>query len=188
MTRCEGLEGYRASAAESASCTFRQCAHRGMAEPAHSGSTCSAAACRLPCPHALRSPMPPLPMCHTHHAGYSSSRQSAQVPCCSWAARETPERTALISNHVRVRPKALERRERRCKLRVERDSAVGLRGGAGAVLLDYRLVRCSCARWSWSQPMVLGFIGAFSPSSACVSAVLYGSEIAVSHAVDARVL
>ena len=128
--RCEELEDCRACAAES---TFRvsgQCGRRSVATRAHSGRTLSVAACRLPCPRAFPPPLSLRPMCHTNCTCYSMSRQSAQLCRCSWATPESPKHTAAASDHVRVRPKALEPREQRSSeraasgaMRLSRDGA-----------------------------------------------------------------
>ena len=137
LVRCEGLEDCRACTAER---TFRasgQCGRRGVATRAHSGRTLSVAACRLPCPRAFPPPLSLRPMCHTHCACYSMSRQSAQLCCCSWATPESSKCTAAVFNHVRVRPMPLAPREQRSSERAASDAMGCLGDGACAVLLGY---------------------------------------------------
>ena len=137
LVRCEGLEDCRACTAER---TFRasgQCGRRGVATRAHSGRTLSVAACRLPCPRAFPPPLSLRPMCHTHCACYSMSRQSAQLCCCSWATPESSKCTAAVFNHVRVRPMPLAPREQRSSERAASDAMGCLGDGACGVLLGY---------------------------------------------------
>ena len=89
------------------------------------------------CPFALR------PMCHTHCPCYSMSRQSVQQCRCSWATPESPKHTAAASDHVRVRPKALEPREQRSS---ERAASGAMRLSRDGAALSYSATRRRTAR------------------------------------------
>ena len=188
--RRDGLEDCRACAAERTLCASGQCDRRGVATRVHSGRTLSVAACRLPCPRAFPPPLSLRPMCHTHCACYSMSRQSAELCCCSHATPESPKCTAAVSNHVRVRPMPLEQREQRCSERaaVARWAALATALAPSSVLLGYSPAHRSCAPPFWSQVAIFGVLDISCSSYARASAGARRSVVVVTDASGARVV
>ena len=88
--------------------------------------------CRVPAAVPARVSSAAVPSLDVPHsrACYSMSRQSAQQCRCSWATPESPKHTAAASDHVRVRPKALEPREQRSSKRAASDAMGPSRDGA----------------------------------------------------------
>ena len=126
MARRDGLEGCRRRVDARSSCTSREPVRRASMARAQPRRTRSATACRPRCAHAPPHPLPLRPMSRSECARCSSSRQSAQLYCCRWATRKTPNHLVSVSNHVRVRPEAAEWQAQRFGLRATRDATGGL--------------------------------------------------------------
>ena len=129
MARRDVLEGCRRRVDERSARAsgVRMC--RAWTSRAQPRRTRSATACRPRCAHAPPHPLPLRPMSRSECARCSSSRQSAQLYCCRWATRKTPNHLVSVSNHVRVRPEASEWQALRCGLRAARDAMGGLLSG-----------------------------------------------------------
>ena len=79
------------------------------------------------------------------------SRQSAQQCRCSWATPESPKHTATASDHVRVRPKALEPRVQRSSKRAASDAMGHYRDGARPSYAATRRPTAPVRRQFWCQ-------------------------------------
>ena len=101
--------------------------------------------CRVPAAVPARVSSAAVPSLDVPHsrACYSMSRQSAQQCRCSWATPESPKHTAAASDHVRVRPKALEPREQRSS---ERAASGAMRLSRDGAALSYSATRRRTAR------------------------------------------
>lgn len=95
------------------------------------------AACRPPCSHGPRPPLPCAPIYHAHCMDCSYYCACTQLCCCCWAAHKAPVSSAAVFDHVLVRPVQREPRRKRCSERMPRSMLVASLVGLSAKPLSY---------------------------------------------------